>query len=103
MAQRLQHRAEKNEKADHRGNERNGAGYEPPIANASQPQDGNHQHKRDTNRNSGGAPGVWDLKRRGGHEDLVGRELISRMDHEDEKGQGRADRDQVEERPRARP
>jgi len=64
LAQRLQHWGEKNEKADHRGDERKGAGYVPPIAYASQPQHGNHHHKRYANRNGGRAPGVWDLKRR---------------------------------------
>ena len=103
MAQRLQHGAEQDEQADHGGDQRHGAEHELPVTDARQPQDCNRHHKHNANRNGGGAPGVCDLERRGGHVNLLRGELVGRVDDEHEKGQGGRDRDDVEEGPRTRP
>ena len=90
------------EQADHRGHERHGAGDVPPVADARQPQQGDEHHERNADRQRGGAPGVGDLERRGGDEDLVGRELVGRVDDEQQKGERRAATANTSRKARAR-
>ena len=67
----------------------------------SEPQQRDDDHQPDADRQRGGAPGVRDLERRGGDEDLVGGELEGRVDDEQQEGERGRDRDHVEEGARA--
>ena len=99
ISQGPQHGRKQDKHADYGHDERHTAGYVPPVTDARQPQQRDEQHKSDANRQRRRAPRVDDLERRGGDIDLVGGELVGRVDDEQQKGQGCGDRDHIEECP----
>ena len=65
---------------DNRDDQRNAVATCRRSSTARQPKHGDHQHQSDADRKRSGAPGVDDLKRRGGDVNLVGREFDGRVD-----------------------
>ena len=100
MLERHQHRAQERADDDER---RHDAERQKGVAGGADAEeldeaDDDHQHEAD--RQGSGAPGVDDAERRGDHPGFLLGEDEGRADDEDEEGQRRGDRHEVEQRPR---